>query len=367
MKKKIAIIGLKGLPAFGGAARAMESVINILKDEYEFTIYSISTHTEKKGYYNGYEQIVLTGYKNKILNTFLYYIKSAVHCLIYGHYNLIHMNHATSGFIIPFLKIRYKIITTLRGVYTEERFEDKFSRFSNKMFRLFQYFTFKFSDILISVSKYEIDFCKSSSSKPVLHIPNGVHSRENLAFQNLKHADYLLFAASRIYGVKGCDIFLKSLKELRYRGKVLIIGDLNHDPDHKALLVRLARGLDVEFFGLIHEKALLMKYLDEARLFVFPSRIEGMSNMLLEAVSMKCPLICSDIKANTDILSKNEVTFFNSGDHQNLASKISWALNHKSEITSKAQRACEKLKRKYTWEIIAEQYRKIYEQMLCDY
>ena len=31
-KKKIAVIGLKGLPAYGGAARASEEVIKLLKD-----------------------------------------------------------------------------------------------------------------------------------------------------------------------------------------------------------------------------------------------------------------------------------------------------------------------------------------------
>ena len=47
MKKDVAIIGLKGLPAFGGAATVGEKTIEQLKDKYNFTVYSIDTHTNK--------------------------------------------------------------------------------------------------------------------------------------------------------------------------------------------------------------------------------------------------------------------------------------------------------------------------------
>ena len=57
-RKKIAVFGVKGFPAFGGAARANENVIDILKEKYDYTIYAVKTHTDKKGYYNGYYQKV---------------------------------------------------------------------------------------------------------------------------------------------------------------------------------------------------------------------------------------------------------------------------------------------------------------------
>jgi len=56
---KIAVIGLKGLPAYGGAAAVGENLINNLRGKYDFTVYSISSHTNlKTGKYNGYNQIV---------------------------------------------------------------------------------------------------------------------------------------------------------------------------------------------------------------------------------------------------------------------------------------------------------------------
>ena len=169
VKKKIAIIGLKGLPATGGAARSIESVLKNISDKYEFVVYSIDSHTNKNGFFDGYYQKVFRSIKHKNLNTFIYYIKSMIHCIFFGNYDLIIINHAESGFIIPFLRIRYKVITILHGVYSNDRYEDKFSYVSNQIFKFFQWFTFKFSNYLISVSKYEIPFCKKNKSSYYLH------------------------------------------------------------------------------------------------------------------------------------------------------------------------------------------------------
>ena len=78
-KKKIAVIGVKGLPGFGGSARAMESLISCLKENYDFTVYAIESHAGARGDFNGYHQIVFKSNRNALLNTFFYYWKSMFH------------------------------------------------------------------------------------------------------------------------------------------------------------------------------------------------------------------------------------------------------------------------------------------------
>jgi len=73
-KPKIAMIGLKGLPAFGGAATVGENIIEQLKDKYDFTVYSSSSYTHlKSGQYNSCEQIVLKGVRSPGFNLILYF------------------------------------------------------------------------------------------------------------------------------------------------------------------------------------------------------------------------------------------------------------------------------------------------------
>jgi glycosyltransferase involved in cell wall biosynthesis len=363
-KPRIAIIGLKGLPAFGGAARSMESIISLLNKKYDFYIYSIDTHTQQKGFHEGYTQIIFKGYSIKILNTFVYYWKCLFHALFFGNYDLIHLNHAESGFIVPFLRLKYKVVTTLHGVHTSERFEDKFNHLSNLLFKFFQFFTLRFSNLLISVSKYEIPFCKSQTKKPVIHIPNGIFVNAHYEKHILPYENYLLFAAARIYGIKGCDIMLNALKSINYQGHVLIIGDMKHDENHEALLHELSEGLNVTFIDLIKNKSLLMSYISNAKIFLFPSRSEAMSNMLLEVASLKCPIICSNIPANKDIFDESEVTFFATENPADLAIKLLWALDNKPLLEEKSKNAFEKLKEHYTWEQIAAEYDATYKMLL---
>jgi glycosyltransferase involved in cell wall biosynthesis len=364
IKKKIAVIGVKGLPGFGGSARAMESLINCLKETYEFTVYAIESHTETKGDFNGYRQIVFKSNRNALLNTFLYYWKSMFHCMARGNYDLVHINHGPSGYIVPFLKLKYKVVMTLRGVYDEERYDEKFSKVLNRAFKVFQLAAFKYADVLVSVSRHEVGFVKRHTNKPVLHIPNGVNVKDVETQREVPFSEYLLFAAARIYAIKGCDVFLRALREIGYVRKVLIIGDVGHDHKHRDLLYELSTDRDITFIDLIKEKAVLLAYLRNARLFVFPSRMEGMSNMLLEAAAIGCPVICSDIRANTAVFTADEVTFFKSGDFRALGQKILFAQKNYQSVMEKADRARKKVEREYSWDYVGKQYRSLYEGMI---
>lgn len=90
-KPKIAVIGLKGLPSFGGAASVGEALINELKSKYDFYVYSLSTHTDKVGAYNGFVQIVFKESKVSGIATFKYYLKSLLHCFFLSKYDIIHL------------------------------------------------------------------------------------------------------------------------------------------------------------------------------------------------------------------------------------------------------------------------------------
>ena len=366
MKKKIAIIGVKGFPAFGGSARATDSVINILKDKYDFTVYTLKSHTDENYFTDAsIKQIVLRGFKyNMLLNTFFYYIQATFHVLFRESFDLIHLNHGPSGYILPFLKLKYNVILTLRGVYTPDRYDEKFGFLTNKFFKVFQYIGFKFSDALVSVSKYEMEYCKANSNVNVYHIPNGVNTNETISPEEIGFSEYLLFSANRIYDIKGLDVLFKALNHIEYKGKLLVIGDLSHSAKYKELLEGLGVNLDISYIGLIKDKSLLMKYINQSKIFIFPSRKEGMSNMLLEVVSMKCPVICSSIPANTDFLDASEAIFYETEDYVELGVKIEWAIKNYDDVLDMANKAYEKVVSKYNWYYISELYDNLYTEII---
>jgi len=361
-KLKIAIIGVKGLPAIGGAARANEALVKILSNDYDITVYEISTHKSKVNTNLSYKSILFKGSPSKRFNTFAYYLKSCFHALLKGDYDIVHTNHIYSGFIVPFLRIKFKVINTIRGIIPSD--DNKWNIIDKFMFRIFEKTSLVFSNISVSVSKPQIKYLDSLTSKKVLFIPNGADIIESLLQERIvSKKDTLVFSAARIIKLKGCHTFLEALQKIKYDKKIKIIGSLDHVEKYKQEILKLSRGLDVEFCDLISEKRKLFSELLTANYFVFPSTKEGLSNMLLEVASLNIPIICSDIEENKAVFSDEEVLYFRTDDSDDLAKKIEFALNNPTVMQNLSQKALEKLKSTYQWVSIASEYSKLYESL----
>ncbi len=361
-KPRVAVIGLKGLPAFGGAATVGENIIEQLKDKYDFTVYAVSSHTDlKTGEYNGYKQIVFKKIPFKRLNTLYYYILSALHAVFLGKYDLIHLHHRDAAFIMLLLKIRYKVIMTTHGSFF---IRPKWKKYS-KYFSFNEKYFVKYANIITCVSKNEQRLYIENVGIEPIYIPNGINDDLKIIQRNESLKDYyIFFGAGRIIKTKGCEIMLKAFNILNYKGKILIAGDLEQTIDYKNEILNLSKNLNVEFLGLIKDKKVLLNLLHNSKLFIFPSNKEAMSMMLLEAASVKTPIICSDIIENKDIFNDKEVLFFKTDDEKDLADKIQWALVNYDEMLLKSERAYIKLKENYTWEKIANEYSKLYDSLI---
>lgn len=360
-KKRIALFGLKGLPGYGGAARANENIIKELKNDYNFIVYSINTHTKHSGYRDGYFQFVFKGYRYRRLNILQYYIKSVLHALFIESYDLVMINHTSSGFIAPLLRLKYKIVARATGIIPKD--DNKWNRIDKLFFKLSTMLFFYFSNECISVAKPHIQIYKNISRKKIHYIPNGI--KIEVPYQENKDPNLaLLFSAARIISLKGGHILLEALKIINFKKSVKFIGDLNHNAKYKHQILNLSNGLNIEFINLIKDKKILFEHLCKSSLFIFPSFNEGMSNMLLEAISLSLPVICSDIKENRSIFNENEVLFFKTGNTVDLSLKIQWAYDNYNLMVNKSEQAYNKLKENYKLEIIAEKYSKIYSRLV---
>lgn len=365
MIKRVAVIGLKGLPAFGGAASVGEAIINELKDDYIFTVYSTSSHTNlSTGYYNGFKQIVFKKIPFKKLNTLYYYIISSFHALIFGKYDLIHLHHRDAAFLIPLLKLKYKVIVTTHNSFIVT---DKWKKY-NWFFQMNEKYFLRFANIITCVSKNEQRKFKKNINIDVIYIPNGINTNMKLndkitEFNN----DYIFFGAGRIIRTKGLHVLLNALKIIKYNGKIIIAGDIDQNLKYKAEIMGLSKNLNIEFVGLVKDKFSLYKLIKGSKLFVYPSYIEAMSMMLLEGASLKVPIICSDIIENRDIFDENEVIFFKTNDFIDLSEKILYAFNNYDDMLKKAELAYRKLENDYNWSKISKEYSNLYKSLLFNH
>jgi len=360
-KKKIAIIGLKGLPAFGGAASVGEALLNEIKEDYDFTVYAISTHAFENNF-NGINQIIFKEKKISGFSTLKYYVKSLFHCLFFEKYDLIHLHHSESGFITPFLRLKYIVILTLHGVFLN-KYDPKFNKIINHFFRFSEKMNIKFANVIVSVSKTDQEFIKKNYKRDCIYIPNGVNKQEINITNQKKQFDFL-FIAARIYEIKGLHILLEAIKKHKIDSKLLVIGDLNQDEGYKKKIMELSEELNIQYIPLIREKYKLFEYISKSKIFVFPSLFEAMSMTLLEVVAHQIPVLSSDIQSVKNIFNENDVTFFESYNSDDLAEKLIFCLNNGEIINRRSRNAYSKVVEKFTWDKIAEEYKVIYNELM---
>jgi glycosyltransferase involved in cell wall biosynthesis len=107
---------------------------------------------------------------------------------------------------------------------------------------------------------------------------------------------------ARLDKQKGIDILLKSwtkVVKIENNLKLTILGSGPQELELKKLSESLRVADSVEFRGAVHD---VEKYLRNSDLFVLPSRAEGLSNALLEAMSRAIPCIATKIAGNNELL-----------------------------------------------------------------
>jgi len=360
LKKKIAVIGLKGLPAFGGAATVGQSLIEHLTQEFEFTVYSIASHADRQFDPPGYRQFIFRSFPIRKLNVFYYYFMSAIHAVILGKYDVIHLHHIDGAFILPLLRRKYPVMVTSHARPQES---EKWGLIARTLFNRNEKTVMRRASIFTVVSLKLRDYYKKTYDREVYYIPNGVSIQNNGPDPKGGHQKDMVFAAGRIIPLKGCHTMLMALNKLNYPDPVKIIGNINQMPSYKKELQDLAKDLDVEFLGLIREKRRLLEIIHEAKFFIFPSYNENMSIMLLEAASVRTPIICSDIPENMVIFNDDEVLYFRSEDHHDLANKIAWSISNPDPMNKKSIKAYKKVIDEFTYEKISLEYQKLYDTL----
>ncbi len=363
-KPKIAVIGLKGLPAFGGAAAVGENIIEQLKDEFDFTVYSIASHANKSK--SEINQKVFKEFPIKKLNVIYYYFASVFHVLIVKSYDIIHVHHTDMSFILPFLRLKYKVIITSHGsAYKIKGINFKYNKLTTELLILSEKYFLRFANIVTCVSKELAHQIEKRHSRQVYYIPNGmaVNTYPDSVLDKQKE-EYILFAAGRIIPTKGCHVFLKAMKSNGLKIKTIVIGDMEQHKKYTNEIIHLAKGLNVEFLGLIKDKEILYNYIRNAKLFIFPSSLEAMSMMLLEVAALRVPIISSSIIENRDVFDDNEVLYFKTDDDEDLENKIEYALDNSEIMIEKSNAAYEKLVNVFNWGKIGKEYEKLYRMLI---
>lgn len=148
----------------------------------------------------------------------------------------------------------------------------------------------------------EVDGIDSSR---VQTIYNGLDLAEwsNTSQPTNRNGEFVVTTVGNIRRVKGHDIFIKAAAAIVPQfpnASFSIAGDVL-EPDYFAELQTLVRELNLSdrfhFAGGITN---LREYLSAADIFVLPSRSEGFSNAIVEAMAASLPVVATDVGGNPE-------------------------------------------------------------------
>jgi L-malate glycosyltransferase len=124
--------------------------------------------------------------------------------------------------------------------------------------------------------------------------------------------EFLIVTVGNIRRVKGHDIFIKAAATIVHhfpKASFCIAGDVL-EPDYFSELKALVQDLNLsDNFSFAGGVTDLHEYLSEADIFVLPSRSEGFSNAIVEAMAASLPVVATSVGGNAEAV-KDGITGF---------------------------------------------------------
>lgn len=264
----------------------------------------------------------------------------AVHALLLlsthlSPYRLLHVHNTDTPLLVGVLAKLFlgrRVLITLHGDVVQAQAESALGRA-----RL--WLMSRSIDIVVALSEHLVDQAAGAGvdRNRLRLIPNGVDThryepctplgrREARRALGLGEDDQVILFVGRLHALKQVDLLLEAWSNLPRSEdlRLLLVGD---GPEREALEHRARRaGLEgVRFEG---EREGVSSYLHACDVFVLPSREEGISVALLEAMATGCCVVASDVPGNRAVVKQGRNGLLVSPrDDKQLAATLQRALN----------------------------------------
>lgn len=142
----------------------------------------------------------------------------------------------------------------------------------------------------------------------VITLYNGVaaeQARNSDPWPAIREATHVITTVAHIRHVKGIDILLRTASRVRreFPGAHFVVIGENHEPAHYTELLRLREELALT--GAVHftgPTENVFGALKASSVFCLPSRSEGLSNALLEAMACSVPCVATSVGGNLELI-----------------------------------------------------------------
>ncbi|OAT80990.1 glycosyl transferase family 1 [Bacillus sp. MKU004] len=170
----------------------------------------------------------------------------------------------------------------------------------------------RFTDVLITINKEDFYRAKKFKTKKVEYVPGvgidlkkfdkvNINKEEKRRSIGIKKDDFLILSIGELNKNKNHKVIINAISKIKNQQiKYVICGQGPMEHDLRLLAQKLNVDDKVYFIGYRSDIPELCKAAD---LFAFPSYREGLSLSLMEAIASGLPIVCSNIRGNSDLVN----------------------------------------------------------------
>ena len=357
MRKKVAVIGIVGLPAkYGGFETLIEYITRELKTDFDFTIYcSSKSYSHKIKSYNNCRLHYINREANGI-SSIMYDIISMIHALKYADYLLI---LGVSGCIfLPLISLfsRKKIIVNIDGLEWKRH---KWGKATKLFLKLSEKLAVKYSHTVIADNQVIKEYVARTYKKEAHLIPYGgdhcivqsltKKTMKKYPFLNEKYA----FKVCRIEPENNVHLILEAFSECTM-SNLVIVGNWKNSPYGEKLKLLYSSFENIYLLDPIYDQTILNELRSNCHVYIHGHSAGGTNPSLVEAMWLGLPILAYDISYNQETTANKAKYFSNKDDLINQLRSLS-----RAEITIIGVEMKNIARERYTWSGIADKYAKL--------
>lgn len=292
-------------------------------------------------------------------------------CINRKSFQIIHAHNAPLGVIASLVGwlMRKKVVIKIPGM--------KYVEYLNRgslFYQLRRWILTKKGDRFVAVSTEMAQALRQIGIPPqqITMIPNGIKlmransvpNRTALKIDILGDAEVqVVLYVGRLIEEKGLDRLLEVWASipLRQGAVLLIVGDGSLREDLEAMAAALQISSSVRFLGYHPD---VSKFYAIADLFVLPSKTEGLSNSLLEAMAAAVPVVASNVGGNNDVIEDQQSGFLLDWDDTTACVRILSTLLSHPNLRRRMGNAASRRVRAFAIGEVADQYKQLYQAVL---
>ncbi|OGV43818.1 MAG: hypothetical protein A2X46_08845 [Lentisphaerae bacterium GWF2_57_35] len=282
-------------------------------------------------------------------------------------YDIVHF-HATGPCLFSFLPrcSGRGVVATVHGLDWQR---EKWKGFAKMVLKAGAWASGRFPHRTIVVSRVLRQYYADAYGRPTTYIPNGIapvvkKPLDRLGRFGVRPDHYILFL-SRLVPEKGCHLLIRAFQKVQTDMKLLMVGGGSYTANYVESLRKMAASDPrIIFAGALYgdDKA---EAFSNARFMVLPSTLEGMPIVLLEAMNYECPVLCSNIPANLDVVEagggqSSYAQTFECGSENDLVQQLKSMVESDFSLKETAARARQYVAREYSWDRVTDLTEEVY-------